>query len=460
MRAIAGAAAAIVGDPFKPAKLPVRRAEAGRRYQRGEICHGRFLHRGRQRGLSHGREKTLHPRLQGGQVLASVFGRGPGIGEALAVVVADDGIRIHAGRISVQFLPSESGGAIRKVPGEKKRELRFCAGRDGALEADRSDIVPFGGLGPELTVTGEIVPEQQRACPPLRARPAAQVCHPAVSGTGNAQREGTGQRSVVGGAGIGHQKPCKVAGLPIFAGALLRDAGPLLSADPHADRIVERERDGDLYRLAGGIRHHIAQNGHGQTGGVGVQRNDGREGFERYQHRQVPIFEGDLGEWVLTGEGRALEARQPGDPVRTQAAPGFVWWNEPRLQHTRDGLGRADTGADRRERVRRGSSLVGVIEDLPVSQLTAPAKADAAGADSAQGKRDHGELTTGELSRVREAGNRLSRAGGLQRGPASLSFHARSRTRTRARGQRGGLQEVATPYHKIYFILLGCLWML
>src|ERR1035438_4733703 len=71
-----------------------------------------------------------------------------------------------------------------------------------------------------------------------------------------------------------------------------------------------------------------------------------------------------------------------------------------------------------------------------------------------------GELTTGELSRVREAGNRLSRAGGLQRGPASLSFHSRSRTRTRARRQRGGLEEVATPYHKIYSILLGCLWML
>jgi len=148
--------------------------------------------------------------------------------------------------------PSESGGAIRKVPGEKKRELRFCAGRDGAIEADRSDIVPFGGLGPELTVTGEIVQNnsglahhfargQPRSASPCRLRDRQRTARRNRPAERRGRRRDWSSEALQG---------CRT---PIFAGALLRDAGPLLSADPHADRIVERERDGDLYRLAGGF---------------------------------------------------------------------------------------------------------------------------------------------------------------------------------------------------------------
>ena len=134
-------------EGIEATKLPV-----GRRKQVGSPalrdCHGRFLHRRGQSRLSHNRKEALHPQLPSRQVLDSVFSRSPGVGEALAVVVADDGVGVHAGRVSVQFLPSEGGCAIRKMPGQQKRELRFCAWRYGALQADRTDAIPLGGLGP------------------------------------------------------------------------------------------------------------------------------------------------------------------------------------------------------------------------------------------------------------------------------------------------------------------------
>ena len=132
--------------------------------------------------------------------------------EALGVVVADDGVLVRFGATLLAVLfafpqPHQAGVRFGKVPGQHERVLRLGAGGDLALQADGADGVALGRLGAELAVVGKVVPEQQRAGPPLGPRPAAQVGHLALPRRRErTERQRTGQRSVLGHLRIGHEQ--------------------------------------------------------------------------------------------------------------------------------------------------------------------------------------------------------------------------------------------------------------
>src|ERR1019366_3738565 len=91
-----------------------------------------------------------------------VFGRGPGVGEAGGVVVADEGVFIALGSVPA----AAARRAIGEMPGEEKGEIGVGSGGDGAIEAESSDGADFGGLGAGFALGGEIVPEVHGRAPP------------------------------------------------------------------------------------------------------------------------------------------------------------------------------------------------------------------------------------------------------------------------------------------------------
>ncbi len=98
--------------------------------------------------------------------------------------------------------------------------------------------------------------------------------------------------------------------------------------------------------VASGIVDAVAQDGDGQAGIVGVQRDEGAEGFERDVDGQAGIAEGDLGEGEFAGEGGAFEAREAGRVLGAEAVGAFVGRHEARFEHVRDRLAAAGLRPD------------------------------------------------------------------------------------------------------------------
>src|SRR5207253_2181149 len=83
---------------------------------------------------------------------------------------------------------------------------------------------------------------------------------------------------------------------------------------------------------------------------------------------------------------------------------------QPRFEYAGHGFAVAAARADSGERVARRAALVGTVVDLPVTQLAASTQADAAGADAAEGERQHRELVAGEGAGIADALSGLARA--------------------------------------------------
>src|ERR1035441_5573975 len=97
VRAIAEAAAVVIVAAFETVELAIGRTEAGLGYERGEGGHGGVAHGGRQGAVAHGGDEAARASFQIGQLFGGVFGRLPGAGEALGVMVADDGVLFALG---------------------------------------------------------------------------------------------------------------------------------------------------------------------------------------------------------------------------------------------------------------------------------------------------------------------------------------------------------------------------
>ena len=171
--AVAEAAAAMIVGAFEAVELAIGRAEAGLGDERGEGGHGGVAHGGRAaccrawRRRSGGCEPPDRADLSAAYAAAC-----PGAGETRRVVIADDGVLVAFGRG-----PAGPGGrAIREMPGEQEGVGGF--GRRAAISCCRqsdADRLALRSLGAELAIVAEIVPEEQRAGPPLGLRPAAQI---------------------------------------------------------------------------------------------------------------------------------------------------------------------------------------------------------------------------------------------------------------------------------------------
>ena len=109
----------------------------------------------------------------------------------------------------------------------------------------------------------------------------------------------------------------------------------------------------------------------------------------------------------------ALKARRAAGP---QAERPLIRRREARLEDARERGAARTFDANRGERVIRSVALVGAIEYLPVAQLTASAEADAAGADSAEGKCNLREVRAGEHAGIGDACSRRVAGGRCRAG--------------------------------------------
>ena len=112
---------------------------------------------------------------------------------------------------------------------------------------------------------------------------------------------------VVGGhARVRHQQPLQLFRFAVLDDALLAGVALRDILIGGADGVVDGQGDGDAGGVLTGIVDAIAQDGDGQAGFVGIERDEGAEGIQRDVDRQAGILEIDLGEGEFAGESRAL----------------------------------------------------------------------------------------------------------------------------------------------------------
>jgi hypothetical protein len=196
----------------------------------------------------------------------------------------------------------------------------------------------------------------------------------------------------------------------------------------------------------------IAQDGNGQAGFVGIERDEGAEGVERDADGQAGIAEGDLGDGEFAGESCAFEAAEAGRVLGAEAIGTFVGRHEAGFEDVGDGLAAAGLRPDGGEGVLGRAALIGAVEDFPIAKLAASAEADAAGGDTAEGHGEHGKLASGVDAGIAHGGARegdgLRRVRGWRR-PARegrgwlAEGFARRRLRGARAGQRDGFEESA-----------------
>jgi len=112
---------------LKAVETAIRNAEAGIGNEGRQIRRGRFDHHGRQRGGLQGLNKAARPILDFRQVVLNIFSHGPRVGEAGAVVVAQEGLLLALRR----FPSTALRRAVRKVPGQEKTEFAALPSGNG-----------------------------------------------------------------------------------------------------------------------------------------------------------------------------------------------------------------------------------------------------------------------------------------------------------------------------------------
>ena len=125
-------------------------------------------------------------------------------------------------------------------------------------------------------------------------------------------------------------------------------------------------------------------------------RDERREGLQFHFHRQIGIGEANPCQWILAGEFCFRETAQAGRVVGAETILPFIRRQYTSLEDAGDGPGVAGLHPDRREGVRGRVSLVGAVEDFPVTKLAAATEGDASGGYSAEREGEHLEVIAGE----------------------------------------------------------------
>ena len=221
---------------------------------------------------------------------------------------------------------------------------------DGALETESADNAGFGGFWTEFAIGGEVIPEEKRRIPPAAGGPALEVSEIAVTWIENGEDEAAIEDVGFGERRVGHDETGESGGgSSEFVGARVA----------FADGVINGPGDGDVGGAWVGILDAIAKDGDGETGIIGVVRDERREGFE-----------GDLdGECVseksMWARGNSpmkrAEARRerPGAFCGTEAVLPFVGRLIAGFEDVGDRFGGAafDVGPDGREARRRDCGL-------------------------------------------------------------------------------------------------------
>lgn len=97
------------------------------------------------------------------------------------------------------------------MPGKQEFVDGFGARRNRPRQANRADVVALLRLGTERAIGGEIVPKEQRAGPPPRAFPTAQVSNGAVPALRTASAKEPALGSVAASDGLVMNRPSSPA---------------------------------------------------------------------------------------------------------------------------------------------------------------------------------------------------------------------------------------------------------
>src|ERR1017187_4800634 len=208
------------------------------------------------------------------------------------------------------------------------------------LQAERAYGLALGGFGTELAILAEIVPEEQGAGPPFGVDPAAQIGELAF-GLDEADSQRAGFRIVAGYARVGHQQTLDLPGFAVLDDALFAGAELHRVVGADANGVFDRPGDGNRGGVLTRVVDTIAQDGDGQPGFFGIERDEGAESIQRNVDGQAGIAEGDLGDGELAGESCAFEAAEAGRVLGAEAIGTFVGRHEAGLEHVRDGLAAA-----------------------------------------------------------------------------------------------------------------------
>ena len=101
-------------DAFEAVELAVGGAEAGGGHERGEVGAGRVFDDGRQGAFAQGGGEQSSARFEAFEIRRGVFGGVPGVGEALGVVIADDGFLVALGRVTIRTIAACDWGNARQ----------------------------------------------------------------------------------------------------------------------------------------------------------------------------------------------------------------------------------------------------------------------------------------------------------------------------------------------------------
>ncbi len=291
MQAVAEAAAVFVVDAFEAVELAVGSAEARGAHQSGEVCAGCIFDGCRQCAFAHCGCEQSGAGFKMFQIRGGVVCRGPGVGESLGIVIADDGFLVALG----SFPSAPLRRAIREMPGQNECVASRLAWCDGTLQAQGADGTAGVGFIPEPAVVGEIVPEKHGRIPPPALRPTAPMRKQATFDLCGTERESAVHWVVSGDARIAHNETGKAIGRAEFILTGIRvqlcDVGTVYAC---SDGIFDRERHGNLGFCPPGIRHVVSQECNGKARFLGVMRDERRKSVERDFHGKLGVLEIDV----------------------------------------------------------------------------------------------------------------------------------------------------------------------
>ncbi len=163
--------------------------------------------------------------------------------------------------------------------------------------------------------------------------------------------------SAAGMPGLVISSPLNMVGLAVLDGALFAGVtlGDILVSAPMGfsmDHAMET-RGG----LLPGVADAVAQDGDGQSGLFGIERDEGAEGFEGNIDGKSGIVEGDLGDGEFAGEGGAFEAGKAGSVFGAESVGAFVGGHEAGFEHVGDRLATPGLRPDGGEGVFRANGL-------------------------------------------------------------------------------------------------------
>ncbi len=168
---------------------------------------------------------------------------------------------------------------------------------------------------------------------------------------------------------IGHEETCEILAAAVFVQALfVVGAGDVeIVLIGGADGVLDGPGDGGGDAFARTIAETVTQKNERQAGGIGIERDKGRDGFEGDGDGEAIVVEVDARGGEFADEGCALEAREAWHIARAETFGTGVGRLDTRFEDV--GHGRFTFGLDPEagEGVLRRIALIGAIEDLPIA---------------------------------------------------------------------------------------------